>query len=151
MKDIVLVDVDGTIAELGDRLRFIKQVDPDWDAFYEHCFEDEPIDNMIDLVSALIIAGYNIVFCTGRRECVREQTEKWLQHHFQEIYDPEERMLLMRPDGDHRHDTVVKPEQVRKAGITYDEIAFVLEDRNSMVAKWRELGVTCLQVREGDF
>jgi hypothetical protein len=38
-----------------------------------------------------------------------------------------------------------------KAGIPLDEIAFVLEDRNSMVKKWRELGLTCLQVAEGDF
>ena len=29
--------------------------------------------------------------------------------------------------------------------------AKILEDRNSMVKKWRELGYTCLQVAEDDF
>lgn len=30
-------------------------------------------------------------------------------------------------------------------------VAFILEDRNSMVKKWRELGFKCLQVADGDF
>jgi hypothetical protein len=60
-------------------------------------------------------------------------------------------MILMRPDGDKRHDTEVKPEMLNKFGVDLNEIAFVLEDRNSMVAKWRELGLKCLQVADGDF
>ena len=59
--------------------------------------------------------------------------------------------VLMRPDGDHRHDTDIKPELLEKAGIDLDTIAFVMEDRNSMVKKWRDMGLICLQVAEGDF
>ena len=50
-----------------------------------------------------------------------------------------------------RHDTVTKPELLKNAGIKLDSIAFVLEDRNVMVKKWRELGLICLQVAEGAF
>ena len=57
----------------------------------------------------------------------------------------------MRKDVDFRHDTIVKPELLEKEGIKLEDIAFVLEDRNSMVAKWREMGLICLQVAEGDF
>jgi len=60
-------------------------------------------------------------------------------------------MILMRKDGDFRHDTITKPESLAEAGIPLDNIAFVLEDRNSMVSHWRKLGLTCLQVAEGDF
>ena len=56
--------------------------------------------------------------------------------------------LLMRKDGDFRHDTEVKPELIEPIK---DRILCILEDRASMVAKWRELGYTCLQVAEGDF
>jgi hypothetical protein len=59
--------------------------------------------------------------------------------------------LLMRKDGDLRSDTIVKPELIREAGINFDDIAFVIEDRACMVKKYRELGLRVLQVNEGEF
>jgi len=150
MKDIVIVDIDGTISKVGERLKYLQSDPKDWDSFYNDCFEDEPIDQIISLVDTLYWAGYNLVFCTGRRESCREKTINWMKKHFEtEVVN--RNLLLMRPDKDHRHDTEVKPELLKKAGIELNEVAFVLEDRNSMVQKWRELGLTCLQVAEGDF
>ena len=59
--------------------------------------------------------------------------------------------LVMRHNGDHRHDTIVKPECLEEARVSLDEIAFVLEDRDSMVKKWRSMGLICLQVAAGNF
>lgn len=147
-KNIVVVDIDGTIAKVGDRLKYLQQEKKDWDAFYEHCDEDEPIKDIIELIELMQIHEYNIVFCTGRRESVRKKTEYWL---FKNIWCLREYKLLMRKDGDWRHDTEVKPELLQKAGITPDDVYFILEDRDSMVAKWRELGYRCLQVNDGNF
>lgn len=147
-KNIVVVDIDGTIAKVGDRLKYLQQEKKDWDAFYEHCDEDEPIKDIIELIELMQIHEYNIVFCTGRRESVRKKTEYWL---FKNIWCLREYKLLMRKDGDWRHDTEVKPELLAKAGITPDDVYFILEDRDSMVAKWRELGYRCLQVADGKF
>ena len=147
-KNIIVVDIDGTIAKVGDRLKYLQQEKKDWDAFYEHCDEDEPIDEMCQLVADLFVLGRDIVFCTGRRESVREKTRNWLTQNVISTYDDE---LLMRKDGDWRHDTEVKPELLAKAGITPDKVHFILEDRDSMVAKWRELGYRCLQVADGKF
>lgn len=146
--NIIVVDIDGTIAKVGDRLKYLQQEKKDWDAFYEHCDEDEPIDEMCQLVADLFVLGRDIVFCTGRRESVREKTKNWLTQNVISTYDDE---LLMRKDGDWRHDTEVKPELLQKAGITPDDVYFILEDRDSMVAKWRELGYRCLQVNDGNF
>lgn len=147
-KNIVVVDIDGTIAKVGDRLKYLQQEKKDWNAFYEHCDEDEPIKDIIELIELMQIHEYNIVFCTGRRESVRKKTEYWL---FKNIWCLREYKLLMRKDGDWRHDTEVKPELLQKAGITPDDVYFILEDRDSMVAKWRELGYRCLQVNDGNF
>ena len=147
-KNIVVVDIDGTIAKVGDRLKYLQQEKKDWDAFYEHCDEDEPIKDIIELIELMQIHEYNIVFCTGRRESVRKKTEYWL---FKNIWCLREYKLLMRKDGDWRHDTEVKPELLQKAGITPEDVYFILEDRDSMVAKWRELGYRCLQVADGKF
>lgn len=151
MRNIVLVDIDGTIAKIGDRLKYLQQEPKDWDSFYEHCDEDEPIDEILNLVMSLqeeVVCDYKIIYVTGRRESVREKTKNWLRCQGMFVDD---KHLLMRKDGDHRHDIEVKPELILEAGINLGEIAFVLEDRNSMVKKWRELGLICLQVAEGDF
>ncbi len=145
IKEIVIVDIDGTLAKVGDRLKYLKDKNPDWDKFYSSCFQDEPIQEIIDLVDNLQ-GVYEIVYCTGRREQVRDITEKWLT-----LNGLIPHTLLMRPNGDKRHDTEVKPEQVKLAGIELGRVAFVLEDRDSMVKKWRKLGLKCLQVEYGDF
>ena len=61
--------------------------------------------------------------------------------------------ILYRRDSDTRHDTKVKPELLDEYLRQHPDykVAVILEDCNSMVAKWRELGYTCLQVAEGDF
>lgn len=145
-KKIVVVDIDGTVSKVGDRLKYLQQEKKDWDSFYEHCDEDEPIDDMCQLVADLFVLGNDIVFCTGRRSGVRQKTEEWLDENIGVDYE-----LLMRKDGDWRHDTEVKPELLSKAGIEPEDVYFILEDRDSMVAKWRELGYRCLQVNEGKF
>jgi hypothetical protein len=144
VKRIVIVDIDGTIAKVGDRIKYLHATPPDYDKFYEACFDDEPIQEIIDLVKNLY-KNYTIKFCTGRRESVRDVTETWLLQH--SLFGE----LLMRADRDYRHDSVVKPSLLREAGIQLENIAFVLDDRDSMVKKWRELGLKCLQVDYGDF
>lgn len=145
MKRYVIVDIDGTLTKVGSRVECLKSTPPDWDSFYARCGEDEPVEKIADLV-AEIYGPYRVVLCSGRRESCRADTMRWMDKHEIPYSD-----ILLRPDGDHRHDTDIKPELLKEAGIPLDEIAFVLEDRNSMVKKWRELGLTCLQVAEGDF
>ena len=146
MKETIVVDIDGTIAKVGDRLKYIQQEKKDWNSFYEHCDEDEPIEDIIQLVKKLYFDGCKIVFCTGRRESVREKTVEWIKKHLG--FKPWDYSLLMRKDNDWRHDTIVKPLML---DIPANEVLLVLEGRDSMVKKWRELGYTCLQVNEGDF
>jgi acid phosphatase class B len=145
-KNIIVVDIDGTITKVSDRLKYLQQKPKDWDSFYEHCDEDEPVMEIIDMVD-ILSERYKIVFCTGRRESVREKTQEWMNDFFINIDDP---IIIMRPNNDYRHDTEMKPELLQKY-VDLEDVSFVLEDRNSMVQKWRELGLTCLQVADGDF
>ena len=149
IKNIVIVDIDGTLAMVGDRIKYLQQDKKDWDKFYEACYEDEPINEMVDLVQRLKYAKYKILYVTGRRESVRGKTLDWFKDKTNINVDSSD--LLMRKDNDYRHDTVIKPELLKEKGVNFKQIAFVLEDRNSMVKMWRELGVKCLQVAEGDF
>ena len=57
-------------------------------------------------------------------------------------------LLYMRKDGDTRPDYVIKPELVKDF---IDDIYMVFEDRDQVVKMWRDLGITCLQVANGDY
>lgn len=152
MKNIIVVDIDGTIANSEHRLHHIKKDRPDWAAFQDpkEMAKDKPIQEVIDLIDTLYWAeapDYRLVFCTGRSELCREATKRWVDKHTA-ISHPK---LIMRPAGDFRPDTEVKPEILKAAGYTPDRVAFILEDRTSVVKKWRELGYTCFQVANGDY
>lgn len=148
MKNTIIVDIDGTIAKVGDRLKYLQQEKKDWDSFYEHCDEDEPIKDICRLVENMWNCGYHIVFCTGRRKSVRGKTIKWIHQHLDIGVDYD---LLMRKDNDWRLDTEVKPELLANAGITPDDVWFILEDRDSVVSKLRSFGFRVLQVNDGKF
>lgn len=151
MKNTIIVDIDGTIAKIGDRLKYLQQEKKDWDSFYEHCDEDIVIQPIAKLVDYLAV-DHEIVFCTGRRESVREKTIQWIDKHlgFAGSFAGELK-LLMRKDNDWRPDTEVKPELLAKNGYTPDNVWFILEDRDSVVATLRGLGFTVLQVNDGKF
>lgn len=142
---MIVFDIDGTLSIPGDRLKYIHQAKPaDWDAFFEACDKDEYNIPVVELCSVLS-CSYSIIYVTGRPERVREKTLDWLK---QRGLPCRTNSLYMRKDGDFRHDCLVKPELILHLK---DHIHMVFEDRSSMVQKWRELGLTCLQVADGDF
>lgn len=85
-----------------------------------------------------------MILLTGRRESVRRHTEKLLRKHGVGGY----RHLLMRPDGDFRTGTIVKPELLEQFGIVPD---LVFEDWASMIDYWRSKGIACFQIAAGKF
>lgn len=59
--------------------------------------------------------------------------------------------LHMRPAGDRRRDSIVKAELFDRHVRDQYRVLVVLDDRKQVVEMWRSLGLTCLQVAEGDF
>ena len=149
MKKAIIFDIDGTLADLTHRLHYITGGDsPDWDAFYKACPDDtsiEPTVSIYILMKENLPEGHVLILCTGRRESIRRQTERWLYHRLIK-YDH----LMMRRFGDHRDDVEVKRQMLNALREFYDPI-LVFEDRSSVVQMWREEGLQCFQVAEGDF
>lgn len=144
---IIISDIDGTISKVGERVKYLNQDPPNWDSFYKDCFDDEPILPVIRMLNELKHHHY-IIFFTGRRENCRAKTEAWIWKYLR--WDERTYKLYMRANDDHRDDTEVKPEFIANIS-NKDDIIFILEDRNCMVQKWRELGYLCLQPAEGNF
>ncbi|HEY2796149.1 MAG TPA: AAA family ATPase [Micromonosporaceae bacterium] len=135
--DAILVDIDGTVALLGDRSPYDET----------RVNLDRPNEPVVRAVAAMAAAGHRIVFCSGRTEQARPATEAWLRKHVGVGYDG----LFMRASGDVRKDSIVKRELFDRHIRGRFRIAFVLDDRAQVVEMWRGLGLTVFQVAPGDF
>jgi phosphoglycolate phosphatase-like HAD superfamily hydrolase len=141
-----IFDIDGTIADLSHRLPHIQKDPKDWDGFFAACKDDAPIQHTIKLAIDVALAGANIVYVSGRSDQCREATETWLREHAL----PEGR-VYMRKAGDHRPDFKVKVELLEQLRAEGHSPVMAFDDRNSVVKMWRELGIPCAQVADGDF
>ena len=138
-KQIVIVDIDGTVAKVGARARFAEQNPPDWTRFYQDPFDDEPIKTTCEFVSKMR-GVYDIFFCTSRRECVRRETQIWLQKYIG--LTPQDYTLIMRPEGDTRPDYLQKIDcfVAETTAEDRERVAFVLDDSPTVSFHWRKLG-----------
>lgn len=142
----VIVDLDGTLALIDHRLHYIKGANKDYDSFYNACDKDAPNQRIINLVNVLECNGYFIEIMTGRSDIVKDKTVAWLDEHSVR-YDH----LTMREYGDHTPDFELKKKWFFNSNTLRKEIVFVLEDRKRVVDMWRSMGITCLQVADGNF
>jgi hypothetical protein len=154
MRDTIVCDLDGTLANCEHRVHHVRDKPKNWDAFYAGVREDKvniPVNRVLCAFSRLAHFGadYNIIFCSGRPERCREDTIWWLREECR-LWHPPAMQLLMRKDGDYRADYIVKQE-ILDAHIDKDRVLFVLDDRQQVVDMWRRNGMTCFQVAEGNF
>ena len=152
--DCIIIDLDGTIANLEHRLHHIHKTPKDYDSFNAAMSEDTPIQDTLWLIDLLITAhyeqgGFVFFICTGRPEDCRKQTEQWLWEHAMRLSNVVHKML-MRPSKDFRKDTIIKDEMRQQIEDQGFNIRLVLEDRQQVVDMWREKGITCLQVDQWD-
>jgi predicted kinase len=131
----IICDLDGTLAILNRN---------PYDA--SKCEEDILNLHVANTVKTYKKLGHQILLVSGRQDTFKPQTIRWLEKH--EIpYDH----LIMRGAEDRRKDSDLKEEIFNENIRNKYYIDFVLDDRNQVVYKWRELGLTCFQVAEGDF
>lgn len=155
MKQFLIIDIDGTLTNSTERAEnYLNSSNKDWDAFYEHCDEDAPIERVCDAVVRLVETGYTPVFLTGRPQRVMDKTLDWLEKYLGDSSSIKDSALIMRHDNDHTPDFIYKSKVYKdileRMGVRpYNTL--ILEDRKSVVNMWRELGFICFQVAEGNY
>jgi predicted kinase len=135
--EIVLVDIDGTVALALSRSPYDMT----------RVGEDAPNEAVIAAVRAMHAAGHGVVFCSGRDASARAATEAWLARHVRVPY----LALHLRALGDQRRDAIVKREIYEREIRDRYRVVGVFDDRMQVVKMWRSLGLTVFQVAEGDF
>jgi len=150
-KQTVIVDLDGTLADNTHRQHWLDTnqhkgmtADERWRVFFGLCGSDSPKSKVIEIVKIFKSAGHPIWIFSGRSDEVKLETVRWLSY-YTVPYDK----LVMRQKDDHRCDTEVKRAMI--APYSKNQFLCVLDDRDTVVAMWRELGLLCLQVEKGSF
>lgn len=142
----IIVDLDGTLCDVEHRVHHVRSRPKNWSAFNQAMEQDRPYFWCIELIAAMKARGYKIYFVTGRDENFRKMTTDWLKQHNVD-YDE----LYMRINQDFREDSEVKEEIYVNKIEKNSQVLFVVDDRMSVVERWRKLGLTCLQCALGDF
>jgi len=136
---VVICDLDGTLClfEKEDKTQ----------PHYRNPYNASTCDNdLLNEVVAGIIKDKRVIFVSGREDKYIAPTERFLNTH-----NLKPLALLMRRTGDFRKDSIVKKEIYEAFIKPFYDVEFVLDDRNQVVEMWREQGLICLQVADGNF
>ena len=144
MKNVVVFDLDGTLADLMPRLHLMPtnelHLTDSWTQFNKACDSDLPINDTIAVCNAMWDAGYMVIVLTGRSDIAKDETMQWLDDHIV-FYD----RLVMRPHNDNRKDYIIKEEYLRNV-VGLENIIAAWDDNPSVVAHFRSMGITTYQV-----
>ena len=143
-QDIVIFDIDGTLADVSARLHHLEKRPKNWKAFFAGIAEDPAITPMVHLCNTLFAAGFHVILCTGRPDNLRGVSKAWLAREGVQYHE-----LYMRAVNDRRSDVEVKRDLL--AHLDKSRVAFVVEDRDRVVEMWRQEGLMCLQCASGAF
>jgi hypothetical protein len=125
--EFAVFDLDGVLADIRHRLRFVEHKPKDWDAFFAAAPMDAPLHEGLAAVRAELGLGRRIVYVTGRPERCRADTTSWLSAH-----GFPDGPVHMRADDDRRPARMLKPELIRAlqrsgtVAVMYDDDAAVV-------------------------
>lgn len=131
---LVVVDIDGVVADVSHRLHLLNQHPRRWDEFFAAAAHDPLLPEGHALVTALP-EGTGLCWLTGRPERNRRLTEQWLTRHGMPSGP-----LLMRPDRDRRPARQAKRDFLRTLRRTH-AIALVVDDDPTVIEMLVEEGL----------
>ena len=166
-KKTIIFDLDGTLALIDKRRAISTKPNGklDWDIFFDpkNISLDEPNTPVIKTAQLFHAQGFRIVIFSGRSDRTKDVTIDWLNEH-NVPFD----LLVMRPDkfkdkswpvADGNPATpamrFMPDEKLKKAMldtfVNKDNVFCIFDDRKKVVDMWRQEGLTCFEVEEGNF
>lgn len=145
MKDIILFDLDNTLANMQHRIQMLDVSDPDWDAFEKECVHDTPIESTVTAAQAFANMGKQVWVWTGRSDYVYKETVAQLSK-FRVPYS----QLLMRPHGDVNSTSYLKRNWLNDKPVPRGRVLCAYDDDPRIVRMLRDEGLDVFQVRTND-
>tara|TARA_B100000287_G_scaffold18927_1_gene18964 strand:+ start:1499 stop:1918 length:420 start_codon:yes stop_codon:yes gene_type:complete len=139
MANIILCDIDGTVADNSHRQHFLEEK-KDWDGFFDALDLDEPIYEIINKMNDEHNQGREIIFLTGRPERYRDPTENWLKQYFNFPL-----RVVMRPNDNKKNKLLTKKEMFEQ-NFNIDEIFYVIDNDEDLLNMWKKMGMRVYSV-----
>ena len=150
----VIFDLDGTLADITKRREMSTKENSkiDLDTFFtpENIWFDTPNEVVIQMAQMLSQKNRIVIF-SGRSKGTKDETKRWLKK-FDVPFD----VIKMRPTS---KDWMYMPDDELKQhwldslfpGEKKNDILCVFDDRDKVVKMWRDNGLQCFQVANGNF
>jgi hypothetical protein len=135
---VAVVDLDGVLADVRHRLRFVQPGMKDWDAFFAAA-PDDPVFDEGRAVAERLADDHDITYLSGRPERCRADTVTWLRRH-----RLPSGTLLLRPEGDRRPAQMFKLDRLRDLAADRT-VAILVDDDAAVCAAARRHGFTVYQ------
>jgi len=134
----LICDVDHTLFDSRGRDGLANE--KDWDAYNAAAWKDPPVPEMIALVNSLHASGWPTI-------CLTACAEKWRPVKMRQLLDHgvEYDELIMRPHEDFRPSPALKVGLLMRRLRSLDDVGLVIEDRDDVVAAFKEQNITVLQ------
>lgn len=148
---LIVMDIDGTLANIEHRLDYVRSKPKNWKAFDAGIPNDEVNEPVAEVLYSLRSAGSGnqnkIIFASGRNERSRSATVDWLKKY--SLWEDDSK-LYMRKADDFRNDSIVKREILDEIIADYGKKPdMVFEDRPRVVNMWRDAGIFVFNVYQG--
>lgn len=153
-RPLYIFDLDGTLALIDHRVHLLdRHYNPNrWRDFFAACDRDAPNIPVIGTLERLRRAGSEIWIYSGRSDEVRDKTVAWIAANTSFTPWDLDVALMMRAKGDYTPDDELKKQWLDQMLIDdRQRLAAVFDDRDKVVAMWRNAGVACFQVAPGGF
>jgi predicted kinase len=132
LQKAIIVDIDGTIAQMVDRSPYD----------YSKCYSDEPIEHTIGLVKKHT-KDHSLIFLSGREEWARAETIRWLKDKCD--FKEGEYTLYLRPTGN--RESAQQFKEKTYLNLIKDKFAVnaVFEDNQENALMFRRYGLNVYQ------
>jgi uncharacterized HAD superfamily protein len=132
---LVVLDIDGVLADVRHRLHYLTRRPKDWASFFAAADCDDVLEVGAQFARQAATT-HDIVYLTGRPERLRAETQSWLESR-----GLPPGSLLMRPEGDRRPSAFVKLRELRllRRAAAVD---LVVDDDPDVVEAARSAGFT---------
>ena len=138
--EIVLVDIDGVVADAFERMQGIEKNRDRWPEFFDTADEDDAIAEVVRLLD-LLDKDLHIVLLSARPLSSQELTAEWMRRH-NVRWD----LLVLRATTSMQLPTMYKRVRVRELRDFGFDPRLALDDDRRNVDMYHEEGIPCLYI-----
>lgn len=139
---LIVIDIDGTVANNDHRAHHLEKSKPDWAAFLQpHLVaKDTLVPGARKAIEKFQDLRYKIVFLTSRNESLRPTTAQWIQDNLG--FEVNDDTLIMRNAGNMLKTSEYKREQAQalRSAHPTEQFLFIDDDKYSW-ASYSDIGV----------